>query len=145
MVDAISIDMDRKEIFARSTTFNSLLKRIITFGETKNVKLRITRANRRARLAINESPLIAIETLGPHLFRHAKQIKEHDEVFFLNYDYDSHLDGETTDDQMLIHQMFEVMSKTYTKCSTKEKLWIFDIADDMLISYCGFLKQVQME
>jgi hypothetical protein len=128
------------KVFEYTTIFNSILKRLISFSSDKSLVLKTNRIKGKLSLIIVNAPLSVMEVAGPYLLKYAEHIKLHDEKFFLNADFsedfkksDSNIS--TSDFKYLINQVRGV----YIKCDIKEKRYLNELCDDLLISYCSYL------
>lgn len=135
-----------ENLFVHTTTFNSILKRIIKFACTKSIALKTNNVKSRVALLINEAPLIVLETAGPYLLQYAEHIKAHDEQFFLENDYSDHVikskELDSTDKKNILN-LIDLIKKIYKKCNAKERMYLNDAVDDLLIAYCGYLCEKQ--
>jgi hypothetical protein len=105
------------EAYNALNMFNSLLKQLIAFSVSKSIMLKTSNIRIRACAAINESPLLAIEHVGPYLEKYSDKILARDSAFFLDSDYTDEVGG---DDNIL--QLLMIIKKIYTeKCSISEQ------------------------
>jgi hypothetical protein len=132
--------------FMHTTAFNSVLKRIIKFCCSKSIKLKTNNVKSRVSLLINEAPLLVLETAGPYFIEYADHIKAHDEEFFINTDYSIHFnEDDDKEDKKNVLALIEIIKQIYKKCNAKERAFLNDAVDDLLISYCGFLSETRRE
>jgi hypothetical protein len=128
------------KIFEYTTTFNSILKRLIGFSSEKSLLLKTNRIKGKISLLITNAPLVVMETAGPYLLKYAEHIKAYDEKFFLSTDFSVNfkpdLDKKSVNDfKILINQVRGI----YTKCDSREKKYLNELCDDLLIAYCSYL------
>ncbi len=125
--------------------FNSKLKTLAKFSVAQSRKLKIVDffmdIDKRITLAINESPLTAMELVGPKLLKYADQIKERNVAFFLAADFsgDMNPDEDEAGRKETI-KIIKIIKDVYARCSAADKDSIADLVDDMLINYCGYMQ-----
>ncbi len=126
-------------IFAQTTSFNSILKRLIKFTTDKSIALRTHDLKKRISLLINENPLMVIDTLGPYLLEYAEQIKAHSGEFFINKDFTDEVSVDSADEKEQILKLVRIIKKIYANSSITEREFVNDSMEDLLISYCRYL------
>lgn len=129
------------ELFMYTTSFNSVLKRMIKFACSKSLALKTHRVQARVALLINEAPLTVLQTAGPYIITYADHIKARNEEFFLNADFSKHYSNEAHGDQKDVINLIDQVRKIYKKCDDKERALLNDLTDDLLIAYCMYVKR----
>lgn len=122
-------------------SFNSILKKLITFTASKSKILKIGNLKNRAFIAINTDPLVAITNVGPYLIKYAEVIKSHNLELMLDYDFKDETDeiSDTNDSNELLKVIGYIKKIYTTKCDKTEKLVVADLMDDLLIVYCNYI------
>jgi hypothetical protein len=128
--------MNDEKKFTYTTSFNSILKKLIKFACSKSFALKTNRVKERVSLLISNAPLAVLENAGPYILKYAKNIKDRDEKFFMNVDLSEHYNGENAKD---IVEIINKIRKIYKQCNMKEKEYLCDLSDDLLITYCSYL------
>ena len=130
-----------KEAAVHATTFNSVLKKMVAFGVNRSLALRAHRLRPKFNLLVNESPLMVMEIVGPHLLKHSAPIKEGDLQYFIDYDYTKEYEeSDTEEDRKTFENIMTIISATYKNCKAEDHDFLADLADELLISYCQYLK-----
>jgi hypothetical protein len=131
--------MDDEKIFTYTTTFNSVLKRLIKFTCTKSIALKTNRVKERVSMLINDAPLHVLESAGPYIIRYAEHIKSRDGHFFMNADLSNNYEDVIDNTKKDIVSLIDQIRKIYKRCDEQEKEYLLDLADDLLIAYCTYL------
>jgi len=129
--------MDDEKKFIYTTSFNSIMKKLIKFSCSKSFALKTNRIKERVSLLIDNAPLTVLEQAGPYILKYAKNIKNRDGEFFMNADFSENYSND--ENKKDIVTVINRIRKIYKKCSTKEKEYICDLCDDLLITYCKYL------
>ena len=129
------------ELFTYTTSFNSVLKRIIKFACSKSLVLKTHKVQTRVSLLINDAPLMVLQTAGPYILTYADHIKARDDEFFLNADFSKHYVNENDNNQKDIVNLINQVRKVYKQCNDKERSHLNDLTDDLLIAYCMYVKR----
>ena len=137
--------MEDDMVFAYTTAFNSVLKKFIKFACEKSIALKSNRLKERISLLINEAPLAVMEKSGPYILKYADNIKARDEKFYMTASFDEHFADDEPDLRKNIIALINKMRNIYKKCNIKEKDYLNDLADDMLIAYCSYLHHQRLK
>lgn len=129
------------EAYDTLNSFNSLLKQLIGFSVSKSIVLKTSSLRIRACTAINETPLLAIENVGPYLEKYSKEILSRDSAFFLNTDYTEETGGDAD-----ILKLLSMIKKIYMdSCSPSEQHNLFSTIIHMLELYRKYMFLMEEE